>query len=165
MGINKVAGIFAVGPQGNSVQVNASGQLYVTEAGPLLPFCYGEKGRAIGVDANGRLGVILATPLTQNDSPGASGAVDLAGLRQFDYVLDKNIVITEFSNPDAGAKYTFVLEQTGAGSFTVTWPSNVKWRGGTAPTLTAASGSIDVVSMLYRDRDSTFLADYGLDFS
>lgn len=165
MSIEQDAGIFVEGPKGRTISVNASGQLVATEAGPLEPYAFGPKGRALGVDANGRLGVIISSPATLIDSPTASGSLDMAGLRQFDVILDKNVVFTSFDNADPGARYMFILEQTGVGSFSVTWPDNVKWRGsGVAPDLTDASGSIDVVTMIYRNRTGDFLADAGLDF-
>jgi hypothetical protein len=43
-----------------------------------------------------------------------------------------------------GAAVTLMLIQDGTGGRTVSWPSNVKWAGGAAPTLTAAAGSIDI---------------------
>lgn len=165
MAINQTPGVFFVGPQGRSVNVNASGFIEATEGGDLQVYSIGEKGRALGVDANGKMGVIVSSPMTVNDSVTSSGAVDLNSLRQFDFKLTENKIFTSFDNPDDGAKYMFVLEQDSAGSYTVTWPSNVKWRGGSAPTLSTASGSIDVVTMVYRNRDETFLADVGLDFS
>lgn len=42
------------------------------------------------------------------------------------------------------------VQQPASGSAgTVTWPSNVKWPGGTAPTLSSANGDIDHVRMIY----------------
>lgn len=163
--MNSEAGIFTLGPTGRATQVTASGQLEVTEGGPLLPFGFGDTGRAVGVDANGRLGVSLASPLQVNNSPSASGSIDLGVAKQFDIILDKSIVISSFLHPTEGAKYLFVLQQDGAGSHTVGWPTNVKWAGGSPPTLTTTPSGIDVISMVYRGRNSTFLADIGKNFA
>lgn len=164
MGIEQTAGIFIVGPKGRNINVNASGQIVTTEAGPLEVYGFGPKGRAIGVDANGRLGITVITGLEQIDSPGASGALDVQDIRQFDIILDKDVIWTEFSNPTDGSKYMLVLQQDSVGSRTVTWPSNVKWANGSAPTLTTAVSGIDVVTMVFRGRDDTFLADAGRGF-
>jgi hypothetical protein len=157
--------VFQEGPQGREIRVDASGALIASEGGgDFLVYQFGPKGRPLAVDANGRLRINSSAPFTQVDSPTASGAFDLGQTKQIDVILDKNVVYTDFENPVNGGKFLFILEQTGAGSFTVTWPSNVKWRGAAEPTLSTASGNIDVVSMVYRERDDTFLADYGLDF-
>lgn len=164
MAISQTEGVFQTGPLGRNINVNASGQIIATEGGVLEPYGGSDKGRFIGVDANGRLGVIISSPI-DNTSPSGSGAFDLAGKRQFDIILDENITFTSFLNADEGAKYLFILQQDGVGGRTVTWPSNVKWRGGSAPTITSGVNAIDVVSMVYRNRDATFLADVGQDFS
>ena len=166
MAIEQTPGVFFVGPQGRAVNVNASGQLEATDGGGALKaYSVSDNGRAIGVDSAGRLGVIISAPLSIDPNTVASGSFDLVGLRQMDFRLIESLTFDSFDNPNPGAKYMFILEQWDAGSFTVTWPANVKWRGAAAPILSTASGSIDVVTMVYRDRDATFLADVGLDFS
>lgn len=110
--------------------------------------------------------MFVRPPPAINTTPAAaSGNMNIGSGRIFDMILDQNMVISSFQNPDEGAKYVFILEQDGTGSRLVTWPSNVKWRGGSAPTLTTTASGIDVVTMLYRERDATFLADVGLNFS
>lgn len=37
----------------------------------------------------------------------------------------------------------------GAGPYTITWPSSVKFPGGTAPTLNTTSGNVDIVTFIY----------------
>jgi hypothetical protein len=55
-----------------------------------------------------------------------------------------------FSNAIASpAAIGFVLELTNGGSAALTWPSAVKWPGGTAPTLTAAG--VDVLTFITDD--------------
>lgn len=54
------------------------------------------------------------------------------------------------SNPQAGARYLLELKQPASSSAgTVTWPANVKWAGGTAPTLTTTNGRTDLVALYY----------------
>lgn len=70
-----------------------------------------------------------------------------------------------FINPKDGEKYTLIVHQPDAeGSKTITWPANIKWRGGVAPTLTTAASGIDVVSMIYANRVANYYADISLDF-
>ena len=54
------------------------------------------------------------------------------------------------SNPVNGGAYALRIIQ-GATPGTVTWPANVKWPGGTPPTLSTNTGDIDVVNLLYFD--------------
>jgi len=53
-----------------------------------------------------------------------------------------------FANPVAGGRYLIVLKQDATGSRTVTWPT-VKWRGGTAPTLTTTANKYDLITLIY----------------
>jgi hypothetical protein len=56
-----------------------------------------------------------------------------------------------FSNPLASPNACgFVLELTGGGAATITWPTSVRWPGGVAPTLTTGSG-IDVLVFITDD--------------
>ena len=59
------------------------------------------------------------------------------------------LVIT-MNNPVDGGAYALRIIQ-GATPGTVTWPANVKWPGGTPPTLSTNTGDIDVVNLLYFD--------------
>jgi len=54
-----------------------------------------------------------------------------------------------FSNPVEGATYGIMIKQDAVGSRTITWPSTVKWAGGTAPTLTSTASRTDVVYFMY----------------
>ena len=49
----------------------------------------------------------------------------------------------------AGATYILKIIQPSAGDGTITWGSNVKWPGATAPTLTASNAAVDVVTLIY----------------
>lgn len=54
-----------------------------------------------------------------------------------------------FQNARAGGTYVLILKQDGSGSRTVTWPSNIKWPGNTAPTLTTTADYADVLYLTY----------------
>lgn len=70
-------------------------------------------------------------------------------------VLGANIALT-FSNGEPGAHYTLALKQDGTGSRTVTWPGNVRWSSGVAPTLTTTANKTDYVEFVYDGLSSTF---------
>src|SRR4051812_18419030 len=54
-----------------------------------------------------------------------------------------------FSNPVAGAIYSLKITQDASGSRLATFPSTVKWAGGSAPTLTATASKTDVIYFMY----------------
>jgi parallel beta-helix repeat protein len=55
-----------------------------------------------------------------------------------------------FSNPQSGGRYLIELKQPASGAAgTVTFPSTVKWSGGTAPTLTTTNGQTDIITLYY----------------
>jgi hypothetical protein len=58
------------------------------------------------------------------------------------FTLTGNVTSITLAN-QAGGPYFLCFIQGGAGSFTVTWPSTIKWAGGSAPTLTTAVGARD----------------------
>ncbi len=68
-----------------------------------------------------------------------------------------------FTAPTKVGAFQLILVQDSTGSRTATWPTSVKWSGGTAPTLTTAANSVDIVSFLY---DGTnYYATSSLNFS
>lgn len=69
-----------------------------------------------------------------------------------------------FSNPVTGGSYYLELLQDAGGSKTVTWPSTVKWEGGTAPTLTTTGSRKDVVIFTYNGTNYLGVL-YGLNFN
>lgn len=67
-----------------------------------------------------------------------------------------------FTAPTNPGSFQLILVQDGTGSRTATWPATVMWAGKTAPTLSTAASSIDVVTMTW---DGTnYIAVASLDF-
>lgn len=88
-----------------------------------------------------------------------SGAVsiDLSAGRVFYGTVTGVITSVTFTNVPATGKAVFVvLELTNGGSQTITWGSNKKWPGGSAPTLT--SSGVDILSFYTRDGGVTWRA-------
>jgi hypothetical protein len=61
--------------------------------------------------------------------------------------LTGNVTYT-FSNGVTGGAYVLKIN-TGAGSFSATWPAAVHWSGGTAPVITATASKVDLVNFYY----------------
>jgi len=82
--------------------------------------------------------------------------------------LTLNASITSFSitnPPTQGGSLTFVITQGTGGSKTITWGASVKWAGGTPPTLSTATGDIDIVSLIKPTGSTWYGFLGGKDFS
>jgi hypothetical protein len=98
------------------------------------------------VDADGFQSVaggISEPPTVANTST----AYTIGARSLYDLTLTGNCTFT-FPTATAGRQFTLVLNQDSTGSRTVTWPSSVRWPGGTAPTITATASKTDVFSFL-----------------
>lgn len=83
-------------------------------------------------------------------------AVDCALSNVFTTTLTANVVVAPtFSNLKDGQTINWRLRQDGTGSRTMTWPTSFKWPGGTAPGLSTAANSVDLLV-------ATYFADTGL---
>lgn len=61
--------------------------------------------------------------------------------------LTGNVTFT-VSNMRPGTTYVLILIQDGTGGRTITWPSGIRWPGGTAPTFNTTANRVSVVSIL-----------------
>lgn len=61
-------------------------------------------------------------------------------------------------NPDPAFASTVTLrvEQDGVGGWGISWPASILWAGGTAPTVTAAAGAIDMFGFTTYDGGTTW---------
>lgn len=59
-------------------------------------------------------------------------------------------VTVSFSNLNSGATHTVEIRQAAGAPFrNIVWPLNIKWSGGSTPTITAASDAVDLVEFKY----------------
>lgn len=74
--------------------------------------------------------------------------LDLALGNEFDVALNANITSIVLSNvPSASKVCTLTIRFTADGTLrTVTWPASWRFADGLAPTMTATSGKVDIVS-------------------
>jgi hypothetical protein len=95
-------------------------------------------------------GVVMAESLQEDYDAlsGTSPAPDADNAGAFSLTMSGNTTFT-FGSVTSGRSVGFVLQLTGNGS-TVTWPSSVKWAGGTAPDA-PASGETDILVFHTRD--------------
>jgi hypothetical protein len=86
--------------------------------------------------------------LFEKDVAMAANNIDLNTGSVFTKTISGATTLTVSNVPSAGTVASFVLELTNAGS-NVTWWSNVRWAGGTAPTL--SSSGTDVLGFYTTD--------------
>ena len=90
-------------------------------------------------------------------SSGASHTVDLADGNVHDVTLDANCTLTFAGTvADRACSFVLLLRQDATGSHTVTWPGEVVWSDGTAPTLSDAADAIDIVTFFTVDNGTTW---------
>lgn len=91
---------------------------------------------------------------------GAAQTLDLSAYDSFNITLTANCTLAFSNPPSAGDIHAIKLRflQDAVGSRTVTFPASAKWSGGTGPTITAASGSVDVATLETWDGGTTYMS-------
>ncbi len=94
----------------------------------------------------------------EHDNGTATGATTINWLNgnTQTLVLGASPIALTFNNGQPGAHYTLALKQDATGSRLVTWPGNVRWSSGVAPTLTTTANKTDYVEFVYDGLSSTF---------
>jgi hypothetical protein len=52
-----------------------------------------------------------------------------------------------FSNMRVGTTYVLLIAQNGTGGYAITWPSGVRWPGGTTPTFNTTASRVSLVTI------------------
>ena len=123
-----------------------------------------QASKAVTADANGD--VTISEELTAKSYNETHATLTSASTVNIDFELGNVFNITAGHNitftfgnsggvtnaavPPATLAYGFTLKvtQDGTGSRTLTWPSTVRWAGGSAPDLTGTANSVDVFTFL-----------------
>jgi hypothetical protein len=81
-----------------------------------------------------------------NGNSGAADTIDWNNGNGQKSTLTASCTYT-FTAPTSGVtRLQLRVIQGGTGSYTVTWPATVKWQADTAPTLSTAVGSVDIIT-------------------
>ena len=132
--------IGAVKPDGSTTSTSFDGTLSV----PLLPVVNGGTGAntAAAARANLNRGVLAL-------ASGAVVATDTTQASMFTLTLANNATLANPSGMSDGASLVWRITQDATGNRSLTYGSLFRWPGGTAPALSTAPGSIDVLSAVY----------------
>ena len=110
----------------------------------------------------------IAGCLIRDNLPGTSDGGNVSGSVTVDWssseatwkgTLTGNITTLTLNNPIAKGVYTMILRQGGSGSYTVAWPSSVKWPGGVTPSWGTSVGHSNVVTLAW-DADQSVYRGY-----
>ena len=88
---------------------------------------------------------------------GAALAIDLANGYTINLDLANSITSMTFTHPPSIGVYgvvTFIITQSGAKTISG-WPTGTIWAGGTAPTITATAGRVDIITLSSLDGGTT----------
>jgi len=95
--------------------------------------------------------------------------INLGSGNSFSTTLTENITTVVLSNPPATGNYgqfvIKIIQDAAAGAFTVTWPSSVKWPGGTAPIITTSNGAIDEITLRTIDAGTEWRGSFSQAFA
>lgn len=105
--------------------------------------------------------IVFVSEVDNGDS-GATATIDWNEGNKQKIVLTDDCSLT-FATPFGATTVTLKVEQDVTGIRLVTWPANVKWAAGTAPTLTTTGNAIDIVVFYYDGVN--YYGSSALDFS
>lgn len=98
-----------------------------------------------GSGGNASINRVFSFKRTASTNSG-SVSLDMKLGNVYEVTLSGNITSLTLTTPQAGTYYTIAFIQDATGSRTVTWPSTMKFAGGTTPTLTPTAGAKDVLT-------------------
>lgn len=98
-----------------------------------------------------------------NGNSGEADTIDWTAGNKQKSTLTANCTFTFNPEPAGPCSLTLKLVQDATGSRLVTWPGDVYWPGGTAPTLSTGVGDVDIITFYYDGTD--FYGQSALDFS
>jgi hypothetical protein len=106
--------------------------------------------------------VITFIAEVDNGNSSTADTIDFGAGQKQKSTMTGNCTYT-FTAPDGTGNFVLKLIQDGTGSRLATWPATVKWPSGTAPTLSTAAASVDIITFYY---DGTnYYGQAGLNFS
>jgi ribosomal protein S6E (S10) len=105
---------------------------------------------------------VISSKRSFDNTSGAAVTIDWNESNRQEITLAHNATFT-FTDPTGIANLTLFIIQDATGSRVPTWPANVRWSGGSAPTLTTTANQMDIVSCVFRS--GVYYCQAALDFT
>tara|TARA_R100000322_G_scaffold126767_1_gene83276 strand:- start:171 stop:716 length:546 start_codon:yes stop_codon:yes gene_type:complete len=80
---------------------------------------------------------------------GATGAIDWTANQKQKVTITGTSITCNFTNPPGPCNLTLKVVQGDGSDQIGTWDSDIKWAGGSPPTLSTANGAIDILSFYF----------------
>jgi hypothetical protein len=96
---------------------------------------------------------------TSNTAATGTFTMNCLASNFFDLTLTGNITISPSNVPPATRVWsgTIAAKQDATGGRTITWPTGIKWPGGSAPPATTTANAIDIWSLMTYDGGTTWV--------
>ena len=96
----------------------------------------------------------------------ATQTFDVSSGSRFAWTLGANRTMSTPTNVPDGALIWLFVTQDATGSRTVTWPTNFRWSGASAPTLTTTAAKTDILWGVYDATQAKWnMATLGLNYT
>lgn len=122
------------------------------------------------ITGSSTFGGVIATGTAQG---GLQSLIDTSGTITIDATQGNTAIVTltstgrtvVFSKPQPNMVMRFFVCEDSTGSRTITsWPSNFRWSGGSAPTLTTAANKCDIISLITASSTASIFAAPSLNY-
>jgi hypothetical protein len=98
----------------------------------------------------------ISTSFTMNHESGNVQSVELNNPTVTATFTDLGMVMDRYASSKVSYKVRLHAVQDSTGNRLISWPSELKWPGGTAPTLTSATGKVDIFEFETLDYGQTW---------
>ena len=100
------------------------------------------------IDGANFTGHAQTAPVADSSSGGVLD-IDCTDSNVFTVTMNENVATLNMTSPAQGQTVNVILTQDGTGSRTIAWPASFKWPSGSAPALTTAPNSVDILVATY----------------
>lgn len=119
-----------------------------------------------GGTVTGLLNLKTYTETKSSPAVAATTTIDCSLGTVADITLTQNTTMAFSNLPASGVAFsiTALMHQNATGGWVVTWPVNVVWSSGNAPTITATANKTDIVSLLTVNGGTSWYGNYVQNF-
>lgn len=149
-------------------QISASAAIAYTKvnfSGSIIQFTRVGFGGAADTSAVAKFVGQYYSPVVAGGNAGTAKTFNFDLGNEHSVTLNSGTCTFTFSNPKDGARYLLNLFQDATGSRLVTWPANVVWPSGVAPTLTTTPNRMDMFVFFYNATTAKYYGAFNLNYN